>query len=60
MATKTAKVELKIGAVAYPPKVIAIWEGMREYLSLDPFGIRRIVSGRWHGSKGRRVERGME
>jgi phosphonate transport system substrate-binding protein len=32
MATKTAKVELKIGAVAYAPKVITIWEGMREYL----------------------------
>jgi ABC-type phosphate/phosphonate transport system substrate-binding protein len=32
MATKAAKVELKIGAVAYAPKVITIWEGMREYL----------------------------
>jgi phosphonate transport system substrate-binding protein len=32
MTTKTEKIELKIGAVAYAPKVVTIWEGMREYL----------------------------
>jgi phosphonate transport system substrate-binding protein len=32
MQTKNGKTELKIGAVAYAPKVITIWEGMREYL----------------------------
>src|SRR5215470_649153 len=32
MTTKTGKIELKIGAVAYAPKVVTIWEGMREYL----------------------------
>jgi phosphonate transport system substrate-binding protein len=31
MTTKTG-IELKIGAVAYAPKVVTIWEGMREYL----------------------------
>jgi ABC-type phosphate/phosphonate transport system substrate-binding protein len=32
MAAQTAKIELKIGAVAYAPKVVTIWEGIREYL----------------------------
>jgi len=32
MPAKNGKTELKIGAVAYAPKVITIWEGMREYL----------------------------
>jgi phosphonate transport system substrate-binding protein len=32
MTTKTGKIELKIGAVAYAPKVVTIWEGMRDYL----------------------------
>jgi ABC-type phosphate/phosphonate transport system substrate-binding protein len=32
MTTKTGKIELKIGSVAYAPKVVTIWEGMREYL----------------------------
>jgi phosphonate transport system substrate-binding protein len=32
MQTKNPRTELKIGAVAYAPKVITIWEGMREYL----------------------------
>lgn len=32
MTTKTGKIELTIGAVAYAPKVVTIWEGMREYL----------------------------
>ena len=29
---QTQNVELKIGAVAYAPKVVTIWEGIREYL----------------------------
>src|SRR5215472_17212025 len=32
MQTQNGKTELKIGAVAYAPKVITIWEGIREYL----------------------------
>jgi len=32
MQTQTGKIELKIGAVAYAPKVVTIWEGMRDYL----------------------------
>ncbi len=32
MQTKNGKAELKIGAVAYAPKVVTIWEGIREYL----------------------------
>jgi len=32
MQTQNAKIELKIGAVAYAPKVVTIWEGIREYL----------------------------
>jgi phosphonate transport system substrate-binding protein len=32
MTTQTGKIELRIGAVAYAPKVVTIWEGMREYL----------------------------
>jgi len=32
MTTNIGKTELKIGAVAYAPKVVTIWEGMREYL----------------------------
>ena len=32
MTTKIGKIDLKIGAVAYAPKVVTIWEGMREYL----------------------------
>jgi phosphate/phosphite/phosphonate ABC transporter binding protein len=32
MTTKPGKIELTIGAVAYAPKVVTIWEGMREYL----------------------------
>lgn len=32
MQTKNGRTELKIGAVAYAPKVVTIWEGMREYL----------------------------
>jgi len=32
MQTQSGKIELKIGAVAYAPKVVTIWEGMREYL----------------------------
>jgi phosphonate transport system substrate-binding protein len=32
MTAQTAKIELKIGAVAYAPKVVTIWEGIREYL----------------------------
>ena len=32
MTTTIGKTELKIGAVAYAPKVVTIWEGMREYL----------------------------
>jgi SelR domain len=31
MTTTTGKIELKIGAVAYAPKVVTIWEGMRDY-----------------------------
>jgi phosphonate transport system substrate-binding protein len=32
MQTQNGQVELKIGAVAYAPKVVTIWEGIREYL----------------------------
>jgi phosphate/phosphite/phosphonate ABC transporter binding protein len=32
MRTQNGQVELKIGAVAYAPKVVTIWEGIREYL----------------------------
>jgi phosphonate transport system substrate-binding protein len=32
MQTHNGKPELKIGAVAYAPKVVTIWEGIREYL----------------------------
>jgi len=32
MQTQNDKAELKIGAVAYAPKVVTIWEGIREYL----------------------------
>jgi len=32
MTTNTGKIELKIGAVAYAPKVVTILEGMRDYL----------------------------
>ncbi len=32
MQTQNGNVELKIGAVAYAPKVVTIWEGIREYL----------------------------
>src|SRR5579863_7696381 len=32
MQTQHGKTELKIGAVAYAPKVVTIWEGIREYL----------------------------
>jgi phosphonate transport system substrate-binding protein len=31
MQTQNGKAELKIGAVAYAPKVVTIWEGIREY-----------------------------
>jgi phosphonate transport system substrate-binding protein len=31
MTTQTGKIELRIGAVAYAPKVVTIWEGMREF-----------------------------
>ena len=33
MQTQIGKAELRIGAVAYAPKVVTIWEGIREYLS---------------------------
>ena len=32
MQTQNGRAELKIGAVAYAPKVVTIWEGIREYL----------------------------
>jgi len=32
MQKQNGKIELKIGAVAYAPKVVTIWEGIREYL----------------------------
>jgi phosphate/phosphite/phosphonate ABC transporter binding protein len=32
MQTQNGKTELRIGAVAYAPKVVTIWEGIREYL----------------------------
>ena len=32
MQTQNGKIELKIGAVVYAPKVVTIWEGIREYL----------------------------
>ncbi len=32
MQTQSDNAELKIGAVAYAPKVVTIWEGIREYL----------------------------
>jgi phosphonate transport system substrate-binding protein len=32
MQTQNGKIELRIGAVAYAPKVVTIWEGIREYL----------------------------
>jgi phosphate/phosphite/phosphonate ABC transporter binding protein len=32
MQTQNGKAELRIGAVAYAPKVVTIWEGMREFL----------------------------
>ena len=32
MQTRSGQAELKIGAVAYAPKVVTIWEGIREYL----------------------------
>ncbi len=32
MQTQNGKAELRIGAVAYAPKVVTIWEGIREYL----------------------------
>jgi phosphonate transport system substrate-binding protein len=32
MQTENDRAELKIGAVAYAPKVVTIWEGIREYL----------------------------
>jgi phosphate/phosphite/phosphonate ABC transporter binding protein len=32
MTAQTGKIELKIGAVAYAPKVITIWEGIRDFL----------------------------
>ena len=38
MKTQDQKTELKIGAVAYAPKVVTIWEGMKEYL--DDRGLR--------------------
>jgi hypothetical protein len=33
MQTPNGRAELKIGAVAYAPKVVTIWEGIIEYLS---------------------------
>lgn len=32
MQTQNGKAELRIGAVEYAPKVVTIWEGMREFL----------------------------
>jgi phosphonate transport system substrate-binding protein len=32
MQTQNGNAELRIGAVAYAPKVVTIWEGIREYL----------------------------
>jgi phosphonate transport system substrate-binding protein len=32
MQKQNGEIELKIGAVAYAPKVVTIWEGIREYL----------------------------
>ena len=32
MQTQNGKAELRIGAVAYAPRVVTIWEGMREFL----------------------------
>ncbi|HLW69081.1 MAG TPA: hypothetical protein VKS22_00505 [Candidatus Binataceae bacterium] len=32
MQTQNRKAEFTIGAVAYAPKVVTIWEGIREYL----------------------------
>jgi phosphonate transport system substrate-binding protein len=32
MQTKNGEAEVRIGAVAYAPKVVTIWEGIREYL----------------------------
>src|SRR5438132_11725571 len=32
MQTQNGNAELRIGAVAYAPKVVTIWEGMREFL----------------------------
>jgi ABC-type phosphate/phosphonate transport system substrate-binding protein len=32
MQTQNGKTELRIGAVAYAPKVVTIWEGIRDYL----------------------------
>jgi len=32
MQMRNGKIDLKIGAVAYAPKVVTIWEGIREYL----------------------------
>jgi phosphonate transport system substrate-binding protein len=32
MQTQCGRADLKIGAVAYAPKVVTIWEGIREYL----------------------------
>src|SRR6516164_9123831 len=32
MPMQNGKTDLKIGAVAYAPKVVTIWEGIREYL----------------------------
>jgi phosphate/phosphite/phosphonate ABC transporter binding protein len=33
MQRQNGKIELKIGAVAYAPKVVTIWEGIRAYLN---------------------------
>jgi phosphonate transport system substrate-binding protein len=43
MNTQNGKTELTIGAVAYAPKVVTIWEGIREYLRERSLGTEYVL-----------------
>jgi ABC-type phosphate/phosphonate transport system substrate-binding protein len=43
MKTQNGTTELKIGAVAYAPKVVTIWEGIREYLRGRGLGTEYVL-----------------
>src|ERR1700758_3309463 len=43
MQISNEKAELKIGAVAYAPKVVTIWEGIREYLRDQGLGTEYVL-----------------